>query len=289
MDIKCFFDQQTATWSYVVSDIVTRKCAIIDSVIDYNQFSGHSSYDSVVKIEEYIKEQNLSVDWLLDTHIHADHLTASSYLQKKFGGKIAIGARIKEVLNLWVPIFNTERDTSLNGSQFDVLLEDGAEFYIGNLPVKVLHTPGHTPACLSYIINNEAAFVGDSLLMPDLGTARTDFPGGSAEVMFDSVQKLYQLNPQVKIYVGHDYPPEGRGKQCHATVAEHLENNILINQNTTKSEYVKIRNARDRNKDVPKLLLPSLQYNLRAGSFGEAEDNGRCYIRIPVNAILDSI
>jgi glyoxylase-like metal-dependent hydrolase (beta-lactamase superfamily II) len=224
------------------------------------------------------------VEWLLDTHIHADHITASHYLKEKLGGKIGINAHIKKVLALWVPIFNTGKDTSLDASQFDHLFEDGEHFKIGTLDVKIIFTPGHTPACSSYLIE-DAIFVGDTLLMPDIGTARTDFPGGSAATLYDSVRKILSLPDQTRIFMCHDYPPEAREVVSSCTVKEQKEKNILIHEGISKEEYILIRNKRDENKPVPKLLLPSIQANLRAGTFGDPEENNLRYIKIPVDAI----
>lgn len=282
--IKTFFDSDTATFTHVVTDPSTQKCAIIDSVLDYDQYSGRTKTKSADQIISYINEEKLSVEWILDTHIHADHITASHYLKEKLGGKIGISLRIKEVLALWVPIFNTSRDTNLDASQFDHLFEDGDIFKLGNVDVKVLHTPGHTPACASYLIE-DTIFVGDTIFMPDIGTARTDFPGGSAATMYDSVRKILSLPNETRIFMCHDYPPEGRNVVWISTVEEQKKNNVLIHDGISKQEYVLLRNKRDAGKSVPKLLLPSIQANLRAGTFGAPENNNVRYIKIPVNAI----
>jgi glyoxylase-like metal-dependent hydrolase (beta-lactamase superfamily II) len=208
----------------------------------------------------------------LDTHIHADHITASHYLKEKLRDKIGIGVKIKEVLALWVPIFNTSKDTNLDNSQFDHLFEDGDVFKLGNLEVKVIHTPGHTPACVSYLIE-DAIFVGDTIFMPDIGTARTDFPGGSEANLYDSVKKILSLPDEMRIFMCHDYPPEGRDVACITTIKEQKQKNVLIHDGISKEEYVAVRNKRDAGKAVPKLLFPSIQANLRAGSFGDPEDN----------------
>lgn len=284
VDIEIFFDTDTATFTYVVSDPKTQKCAVIDSVLGYNQYSGRTNTESVDKVIAYIHNSHLSVEWILETHIHADHITASHYLREKLGGKIGIGMNIKEVLTLWVPIFNTEKDTNLDASQFDYLFEDGDVFKIGDIEVKALHTPGHTPACLSYLIE-DAVFVGDTIFMPDIGTARTDFPGGSAAMMYESIQKILSLPDDTRIFVCHDYPPEGRDAAWLTTVKEQKEKNVLIHHKVPKEEYVKVRNKRDEGKEVPQLLLPSIQANLRAGSFGSVENNQVRYIKIPVDKI----
>jgi glyoxylase-like metal-dependent hydrolase (beta-lactamase superfamily II) len=284
IDIKTFFDLETATFSHIVIDKHTEKCAIIDSVLDYDIYSGRSKTTSADQIIRYIKQEKLSVEWILDTHIHADHITASHYLKEKLGGKIGIGSKIKDVLALWVPVFNTGKDTQLDGSQFDHLFEDGEIFKLGHIDVKIIHTPGHTPACSSYLIE-DAIFVGDTIFMPDIGTARTDFPGGSAESMYDSVRKILSLPEETRIFLCHDYPPEGRPVTWITTVKEQKEKNILVHEGISKEEYIQIRNKRDKGKGVPKLLLPSIQANLRAGDFGMAEENNVKYIKIPLNHI----
>lgn len=284
INIKTFFDSDTATFTHLVTDIKTKNTAIIDSVLNYDQYSGKTNTISADMVIDYITKNKLSVEWILETHIHADHITASHYLKDKLGGKIGIGSKIKNVLKLWVPIFNTAHDTKLDGSQFDYLFEDGDVFKLGDVDIKVIHTPGHTPACACYIIE-DAIFVGDTIFMPDLGTARTDFPGGSAEVMYDSVKKILSLPDNTRIFMCHDYPPEGRNVEWLATVKDQKEKNILVHDGITKEEYIKLRNKRDEGKAVPKLLLPSIQANLRTGTFGSAEDNGIKYIKIPVDKL----
>ncbi len=284
INIKTFFDSNTATFTHVVSDLNTQKCAIIDSVLDYDQYSGRTKTKSADQVISYINEEKLSVEWILDTHIHADHITASRYLKEKLGGKIGIGAKIKDVLALWVPIFNTAKDTNLDASQFDRLFEDGEIFKLGNVDVKVFHTPGHTPACVSYLIE-DTIFVGDTIFMPDIGTARTDFPGGSASTMYDSVRKILGLPDETRIFKCHDYPPEGRDIAWFSTVKQQKEKNVLLHDGISKEEYVAVRNKRDAGKAVPKLLLPSIQANLRSGDFGAPEDNSVRYIKIPVDKI----
>jgi glyoxylase-like metal-dependent hydrolase (beta-lactamase superfamily II) len=284
INIKTFFDAATATFTHIVSDPSTRKAAIIDSVLDYDQYSGRTKTKSADQVIAYINEQKLSVAWILDTHIHADHITASYYLKEKLGGKIGVGERIKEVLALWVPIFNTGKDTNLDASQFDHLFKDGEVFKIGNVDVKVMHTPGHTPACSSYLIE-DAIFVGDTIFMYDIGTARTDFPGGSAEIMYESVRKILSLPDETRIFMCHDYPTEGRDVVWLTTVKEQKGKNILVHEGISKEQYVTMRNKRDEGKAVPKLLFPSIQANLRTGTFGMPEDNNVTYIKIPVNKI----
>jgi glyoxylase-like metal-dependent hydrolase (beta-lactamase superfamily II) len=284
MKIQHFYDLDTATFTYVVSDDKTNKCAIIDSVLGYDIFSGQTSNAPADLVIDYVEAQNLSVEWILETHAHADHLTASDYLKEKLGGKIAIGENIKEVIEFWTSVFNTKKDTALDGSQFDYLFKDEEKFLIGDLEVKVIFTPGHTPACASYLIE-DCAFVGDTIFSPKLGTARTDFPGGSARTLYHSIQKLLALPDETKIFIGHDYPEEGKEPQFLCTVFEQKKHNILVNENISEEEYVAVRNKRDIGKNVPKLLLPSIQVNIRAGKFGAAEENEVQYIKIPVNKI----
>lgn len=281
MQIKSFFDSNTATVTYIVSDPATQRCAIIDSVLDYDLFSGTVSTTSANQLIDYIKQNNLSVEWILETHIHADHFTAASYLKEHLGGKIGIGSHIIDVLTYWVPIFNTANDTPLDGSQFDHLFKDGETFQIGSLNVNVIHTPGHTPACVSYQIN-DVVFVGDALFMPYVGTGRTDFPGGSAEKMYQSLQKILSLPENTKIFTCHDYPLEGKQAAWESTIKEEKTSNIMINDRISESEFIANRKQKDTNKPVPKLLYPSIQVNMRAGKFGNAESNGVHYIKIPL-------
>lgn len=284
-EVKSFFDSTTATWSYVVwNDDGNRKCAVIDSVLDYDIHSGRTSTKSADLLINFIKENNLSLEWILETHVHADHLTAAKYLKEKLGGKIAISKRIVAVLKTWQEIFHSEIDTPLTGEQFDHLFNDDEEFMIGDLKAKIIATPGHTPADTSYVIE-ENIFAGDAIFLPDVGTGRCDFPNGSASDSYDSIQKLFSFPNNYKIYVGHDYPPSAsRKEQCFTTVKEQKENNLRVKKEISKDEYVTKRNKDDVGKTVPKLLFPSLQVNLRAGDFGK-DVNGVQYVRIPVNKV----
>jgi glyoxylase-like metal-dependent hydrolase (beta-lactamase superfamily II) len=282
MKIQHFFDPQTATFTYVVSDNKSNKCAVIDSVLDFDFSAGKISYNSANKIIEYIKSSNLELEWILETHIHADHLTAASYLKEKLGGKIAINNQIKEVLSFWVPFFNNEGDTPLDGSQFDYLFSDGEIFKIGELEARVIHTPGHTPACSCYMIEDNL-FVGDTIFMPYVGTARTDFPGASAKTLYNSIQKILSLPNSTKIHVGHDYPLNGESEKFCVTIAEEKAQNIMLKNAVSEEEYVKNRNNKDLGKAVPKLLFPSIQVNLRAGNLGKKSANGTQFIKIPLN------
>jgi glyoxylase-like metal-dependent hydrolase (beta-lactamase superfamily II) len=285
MQIHHFFDPDTATFTYIVSDEVTKVCAVIDSVLNYNMYSGKVSTRSVDLVIAYIEYNNLKLEWILETHVHADHLTGAHYIKEKLGGKIAIGEKVKEVLKFWVPVFNTSLDTPLDASKFDHLFKEGEKFNIGSIDVEVMYTPGHTPACLTYKIG-DCAFVGDTIFMPYVGTARTDFPGGSAANLYKSIQKILKLPDNTKIYTCHDYPPNGAEPKSLSTVAEQKAKNIMVHDGVTEDEYVIARNAKDKGKEVPKLLLPSIQVNLRAGELGAPEGNDMQYMKIPVNAKL---
>jgi len=285
-DVKGFFDPVTATWSYVAwqEEGEDKSCTVIDSVLDYDLSSGRTKTDSADRVIAFIRKKALTVQWILETHIHADHLTASQYIKKELGGKTAISKHILKVLETWEPIFNSPDDTPRTGYQFDYLFEDEEEFRIGPFHAKMIYTPGHTPADTSYVIG-DAIFVGDALFLPDVGTGRCDFPGGSADDSYDSVQKILSLPDDTRIYVGHDYPPAGkRSPQCMATVAEQKAANIRIGEGVSKDVYVEKRNRDDIGKDVPQLLLPSIQVNLRAGDFGAAT-NGVQYVKLPVDKI----
>lgn len=284
-DVRGFFDPATATWSYVVwrDGAAGGKCAIIDSVLDYDMASGRTATASADKIISFVKKKCLQVEWILETHIHADHLTAARYLKAKLGGKTAISRHILEVLKTWQPVFHSAQDTPLDGKQFDHLFRDEEEFSVGDLTARLIHTPGHTPADTTYIIG-DAVFCGDAMFLPDVGTGRCDFPGGSAADSYNSTRKLLALPDNYRMYVGHDYPPPGRGPQCMATIAEQKTANIRANEKTGKEDFIKERSESDKGKNVPPLLLPSLQVNLRAGDFG-AFVEGVQYIKIPVDRI----
>ena len=282
--IKAFFHKDTSTMTYVVWCEATKKCAVIDSVLDYDPNAGRTSTHSADEVIAFIKEQNLSAQWILETHIHADHLTAASYLKEHLKAKTAIGSGIKKVLDFWIPVYNTGKDTPSNASQFDHLFQEGETFTIGNLEGSVIHTPGHTPACVSYHIE-ESLFAGDSIFMPSLGTARVDFPGGSAETLYNSIQRLFTLPDETKIFVGHIYPKPDEPAIFETSIGEQKQHNIMLNATTSLEDYRAKREARDKTLSVPRLLLPSLQINLRAGDFGEPETNGTHYIKIPLNKL----
>lgn len=284
MQVNIFHDNSTATFTYVVVDESTKKCGIIDSVLDYDQFSGTVSYANADKIITFVKENQLETEWILETHVHADHITAAHYLQEQLGGKIAMGSGIKHVLEYWVPKFEVAADTPQDGSQYDVLFDEGDTFNIGNLPVTVWHTPGHTPACASYLIEN-SIFVGDTIFAPHLGTARCDFPGGSAKQLFDTVKRFYTLADETIVYLGHDYPKPGDEPMAATTIGESRQHNRQIQTETELEEFVYKREARDNSLAVPKLLLPALQANMRNGQFGAPSDQGQQFIKIPVNVL----
>ncbi|MBA4749526.1 MAG: MBL fold metallo-hydrolase [Alphaproteobacteria bacterium] len=282
--VQTFFDKTTATWTYVVWCGQTKACAVIDTVLDYDLYAGRVSTHSADAVICFIKTQGLILEWILETHIHADHLTAAAYLKEKLGGRTGIGARITEVLRTWQPIFQNEADTPLTGEQFDTLFEDGARFKIGALDATFLSVPGHTPVDGAYVIG-ESVFVGDAMFMPDVGTGRCDFPGGCATDSYASCQKILALPDQYQMYVGHDYPPaDGRGVMAFTTIGTQKKKNIRVHAQVTEDAYVLKRRKDDTEKPVPKMLIPALQVNLRAGSFGPPQ-NGICYLKVPVNKL----
>ena len=262
--VKAFFDPATWTVSYVVFDAPGGHCALVDSVLDYDPKSGRTRTDSADQLIAFVREQNLMVDWILETHAHADHLSAAPYLRKHLGGKIAIGGKIPQVQNAFQGIFHLEPDLATNGSQFDHLFEDGDTFAIGTLQAQALSVPGHTPACMAYQVG-DAVFVGDTLFMPDVGTARCDFPGGNAHTLYQSVRKLLSLPPETRLFMCHDYPPEGRAAQWECTVADQRARNIHVHDGVSEAEFVAMRTKRDAGLALPVLLLPSVQVNIRAG------------------------
>lgn len=284
-DVMGFYDDATQTWSYVVWDNAhsEKPCAIIDSVLDYDPHSGRTSTASADRIIAFVKENRLLPVWILETHIHADHLTAAAYLKEKLGGKTAISKHILKVIETWQPVFNSPHDTPTTGEQFDKLFDDDEAFSIGSIEARIFHTPGHTPADTSYLIG-DALFAGDAIFLPDVGTGRCDFPGGDAADSFDSTRRIFALPAETRLFVGHDYPPDGRGPACMTTVAEQKSRNIRAHVGVQREDYIVKRLHDDENKPVPRLLLPSLQVNLRAGHFG-APVNGVQYIRIPVDKI----
>jgi len=285
-EVTSFFDEVTHTISYVVADPGTKKCIVIDSVMDYEPNSATISFENADNIISFITENQYQVEWILETHVHADHLSAAPYIQKKIGGKLGIGEKIMVVQELFGKIFNVGTAFQRDGSQFDKLFKEGDIFSIGNIPVKILHTPGHTPADISYVIG-DAVFVGDTLFMPDYGSARVDFPGGSAEDLYNSVQKLYTLPEEMRMFLCHDYLPEGRNEyQWETTVGEQKRNNIQLHEGTDAASFAKWRKERDATLGMPKLIIPSIQINMRAGNLPEAEENGEVFLKVPVNNVF---
>tara|TARA_X000000950_G_scaffold91543_2_gene115243 strand:- start:729 stop:1592 length:864 start_codon:yes stop_codon:yes gene_type:complete len=282
-DITAFFDDATNTISYVVRDPNGSSCAIIDSVLDFDFPSGRTDTRSADKLVSFVRDNNLDVQWLLESHVHADHLSAAPYIQMKVGGKIGIGSRITDVQETFGKIFNEGTEFQRDGSQFDELFVEGDTFHIGQLRGDVLHTPGHTPACMTYVIE-DAAFVGDTLFMPDFGTARCDFPGGSSEKLFSSIQKILALPDATRIFVGHDYKAPGRENYAwETTVGEQKNKNIHIKVGKSKDEFVKLRDERDATLSMPKLIVPSLQVNMRAGNMPKPDEQGDVFIKVPIN------
>ncbi len=284
VSVDSFFDPATSTISHVVVEPNGRKCAIVDSVLDYQANSGRTKTDSADRIVAHVRDRGLEVEWILETHAHADHLSAARYLKAKLGGRVAIGARITEVQKIFREVFNLERTFNTDGRQFDHLFEDGETFHIGRLEARVMYTPGHTPACCTYVMG-DVAFVGDTLFMPDSGTARADFPGGDAHTLYRSIQKILALPPETRLFMCHDYQPGGREPMWETTVAEERERNIHVGGGRSEEEFVEMRTARDRTLDVPQLLIPSIQINIRAGDFPPPEDNGVRYLKVPLNRL----
>lgn len=285
MKIKAFYDSDTSTVTYVLADPATGKAAIIDSVQDYDPQGGRTRFTSADAVIDYIKAERLSVEWILETHIHADHLTAAAYLKLKLGGKIAMGEGVKSVLAYWVPLFGTASDTPIDGSQYDHLFQDGEVFAVGSLSVRVMATPGHTPACVVYIVNDEAVFLGDTLFMPAVGASRADFPGGNAATLYRSIQKIYALPDHVTLYVCHDYPAAGQQPAWQTTVGEEKASNKLLPASVSEADFVAARRARDVTLPVPKLLLPSIQMNMRCGNAPKPDASGISRLHIPLNQI----
>jgi glyoxylase-like metal-dependent hydrolase (beta-lactamase superfamily II) len=281
--VQAYFDPETFTVSHVVSDPVTLRAAIIDSVLDYDPKSGRTSHASADKVVGYIEQHGLSVEWLLETHAHADHLSAAPYLKSRLGGKVAIGRHICDVQAVFSKLFNAA-DMNTEGADFDHLFDDGERFWIGQLEVHVMHTPGHTPACLTFVIGKDA-FVGDTLFMPDYGSARCDFPGGDAASLYRSIKKVLALEGDTRLHLCHDYPPAGRGPAWVTTVMEEREKNIHVHDGISETEFVRMRTARDKTMALPALILPAVQVNLRAGKLPAPEDNGVSYLKIPINVL----
>lgn len=281
--VTSFFDQDTFTYSYLVKDPQSQHCAVIDSVLDFDSASGTTSTTSADQLIAVIQDQGLQLDWILETHVHADHLSAAPYIQQQLGGKLGIGAEIKTVQQVFGKVFNEGSDFARDGRQFDRLFVDEERFHIGGLEARVLHTPGHTPACLTYVIG-DAGFVGDTLFMPDFGTARCDFPGGDARTLYRSIGKIFALPETTRLFLCHDYKAPGRDEFCNETsVAEQKRDNIHVGTGKSEDDFVKMRSERDATLSMPRLILPSVQVNMRAGQLPEPEENGVSYLKLPLN------
>ena len=281
-DVKAFFDQDTETFSYVVRDPGSQACAVVDCVLNIDYASGTVTHEGADAMIAWIRDQQLTLEWLIETHVHADHLTAAPYIQEALGGKIGIGTNITEVQEVFAGIFNAEPAFKRDGSQFDVLFRDGDSYQIGGLTAYAMHTPGHTPACMTHVIGN-CAFVGDTLFMPDVGTARADFPGGDARTLHQSIMQVLSLPDDMRLFMCHDYP-ENRDVAYETSVAQEKQHNIHVHDGVSEDEFVAMREKRDAKLDMPRLILPSLQVNMRAGHMPPKEDNGRVYLKLPINA-----
>jgi glyoxylase-like metal-dependent hydrolase (beta-lactamase superfamily II) len=288
LQVEGFFDPATWTVSYIVLDKGTRQCALVDSVLDYDPKSGRTSHASADLLIARVRDLGATVQWILETHVHADHLTAAPYLKQELGGQTGIGQHITTVQTVFGSLFNAGSDFARDGRQFDHLFNDGETFVIGGLLARAMHTPGHTPACMTYVVGDATqtvAFVGDTLFMPDYGTARCDFPGGDARTLFRSINKVLSLAPETQLYMCHDYQPGGREVQFVSTVGDEREKNVHVRNGISEEEFVAMRCARDATLGMPTLILPSVQVNMRAGQLPEPEANGTRYIKIPLNAV----
>ncbi|MBD8065041.1 MBL fold metallo-hydrolase [Devosia sp. PTR5] len=283
-EVVAFFDEPTNTISYIAKDPHSNACAVIDSVMDFDYASGTIAYEGADKIIEHIQTHGWTLEWLIETHVHADHLSAAPYIQSKLGGKLGIGDQICVVQNTFGKIFNEGTEFQRDGSQFDRLFKDGDSYRIGTMTAYTLFTPGHTPADMVHVIGN-AAFVGDTLFMPDGGSARADFPGGDARTLYRSIQRVLTLPGEMRLFMCHDYGPNGRDIQWETTVAEERDHNIHVGHGTSEDAFVKMREERDRTLSMPKLIIPSLQVNMRAGRLPPAEDDGKTYLKVPINGL----
>ena len=283
-EVKGFFDPATNTISYVVKDPASTACAIVDSVMDIDYAAGRITYDHADEIIAYVRAQNLTVEWLIETHVHADHLSAAPYIQRQLGGKIGIGRNITEVQDTFGKVFNEGTEFQRDGSQFDRLFDDGDSYTVGTMACIALHTPGHTPACMTHLMG-DAAFVGDTLFMPDGGSARADFPGGDAGQLYDSIQRVLSLPDATRLFMCHDYGPNGRDIRWETTVAEERAHNIHVGAGKTREEFVAMRTARDKTLAMPKLIIPSLQVNMRGGDLPPADKDGKRYLKVPINGL----
>ncbi len=283
-EVKAFFDPATNTISYVVKDPGSKACAVVDSVMDIDYAAGRITYDHADEIIAHIRSNGLELEWLIETHVHADHLSAAPYIQDQLGGKLGIGRNITIVQDTFGKVFNEGTEFQRDGSQFDRLFDEGDTYQIGGLTAVALHTPGHTPACMTHVIG-DAAFVGDTLFMPDGGSARADFPGGDAGELYDSIQKVLALPDTMRLFMCHDYGPNGRDIAWETTVADEKQHNIHVGGGTSREEFIKMRTERDATLDMPKLIIPSLQVNMRAGELPPADNDGNRFLKVPVNAL----
>ena len=283
-EVKAFFEEDSNTISYVVNDPDSMSCAIIDSVMDIDYAAGRLTYEHADEIIAYVKERGLTIEWLIETHAHADHLSAAPYIQEKVGGKLGIGKDITIVQDVFGKVFNEGTEFQRDGSQFDRLFDEGETYEVGGMKAFVMHTPGHTPACMTHVVG-DAAFVGDTLFMPDGGSARADFPGGDAGILYDSIQKVLALPEAMRLFMCHDYGPNGREIRWETTVGEEKTHNIHVGGGTTREEFVAMREARDATLDMPRLIIPSLQVNIRAGELPPADKDGKTFLKVPVNTL----
>ena len=283
--VQGFFDDATNTVSYVVSDPATSICAVVDSVLDYDPAAGRTDTRSADHLIAYVKEKEFKLDWILETHVHADHLSAAPYIKDRLGGRLGIGEKITVVQDTFGKIFNAGTEFQRDGSQFDRLFKDGDSFKLGSIDAAAMHTPGHTPACMTYVIGN-AAFIGDTLFMPDYGTARADFPGGDARQLYHSIRRVLSLPPETRLFLCHDYKAPGRDKYVwETTVAEERAHNVHVREGIGEDEFVAMRTARDKQLGAPKLIIPSIQVNMNAGNFPTPDKDGNIYLKVPVNRI----
>jgi glyoxylase-like metal-dependent hydrolase (beta-lactamase superfamily II) len=283
-EVTAFFDEPTNTVSYVVKDPGSRSCAVIDSVMDLDYAAGRIAYRSADAIIAFIQKHDLKLEWLIETHVHADHLSAAPYIQGKLGGKLGIGEGVRIVQDTFGKVFNEGTEFQRDGSQFDRLFTDGDEYRIGGMTGFAMHTPGHTPACMTHVIG-DAAFVGDTLFMPDGGTARADFPGGDARILYRSIKRILSLPPETRLFMCHDYGPNGRQIQWETTVAAERAHNIHVHDGISENQFVAMRTARDKTLDMPRLIIPSIQVNMRAGRLPPADSSGKRFLKVPINAL----
>lgn len=283
-EVTAFFDEPTNTISYVVKDPASNACAIVDSVMDIDYAAGRISYKSADEIIDFVKKHGLTVEWLIETHAHADHLSAAPYIQGKVGGKLGIGENIKIVQEVFGKIFNEGTEFQRDGSQFDRLFKDGDTYKIGNMTAFAMLTPGHTPACMTHVIG-DAAFVGDTLFMPDGGTARADFPGGDARTLYRSIKRVLELPGETRLFMCHDYAPNGRPFKWETTVAEERANNIHVHDGISEEDFVRVREERDKTLDLPKLIIPSIQVNIRGGNLPPPDESGKRHLKVPINEL----